>query len=140
MSEIKSPFLNNENNSNNNGFERNQDSDPLGRSVINADTVEPVKNAVQREAAFAKSSSGFGSENEGDTSLEIQEEGKTLRRVIVIMIILLVIALMGLFAYNALNKKEELPKNDIKQGNSLEITDFDMKGGEFQAKSIIIEE
>jgi hypothetical protein len=136
MSEIKSPFL-----SEKKDVESKEAESISAKTLLDNESIKSEKTVELTDSQESESNANNDNDSKSDASLEIQEEGKTLRQIIIIMIILLALALMGLFAYNALNKKGEIPNNiNMGQGDSLEITDFDMKGEEFQAKSIIIEE
>jgi type IV secretory pathway component VirB8 len=136
MSEIKSPFLDDNKETTDENKIDSKNSDFNKHRIV--DGTVNNESLVQTNIGDIKNIS----EDDSEESLEIQEEGRLLKRLIIIMIILLVAALIWLFLYNALHKKEDFPVNDNVEtlNNNLNINDFDMRGEKFQAKSIIIEE
>lgn len=144
MSEIKSPFLKDGKKTNNEYGEQpivlgagpgGGEGNSLNSTVR---TAEVKQKSVIGDMGNA---SATEMKDEVGESLEIKEEGKVLRNVIISMIVLLVLALLGLLMYNLFNKSGE-PANTtiLKEETNVEITNFEMKGEEFKAGSIIIEQ
>jgi len=118
MSEIKSPFLNDEKKKD------NTESYGYGNKYRTVDDNEGAHSFVREDAGV----------------LEIKEDGRLLKNIIIAMLILLVLALLALMAYNLFGKPFESPEVDGRNREiNLEITDFDMKGNDFQARSVIVE-
>ncbi len=130
MSELNSPFLNNNKGENNINNKINSDSDDF-----QTESSQPESEIGQQ---FTTSS------NEGE--IEIKEDGKLLKNVIIIMIIILILSILGLILYNLIfNKKNEM--NGINQqatqqmnaGTTTNDNVFEMEGKKFKAGSVVIE-
>jgi len=137
MADVKSPFLNDDKQIDHNkeGEIKDAHEQHFG---LETKVEENISHELNNENA--KEISRVDLNNEKSESLEIQEESKFLRNIIVILIVLLVVALMGLILYNLLNKTEGPINTDNTQiKTSVEVNDFDMKSEKFQARSVIIE-
>jgi len=147
MSETKSPFLNDGENKDNKSPEqiatlgtspegRNNKS-PFGGSVVGVDSEVKAKSVVDT----TKNLSGPDSSSAETGTLEIKEDGKILRNIIIVLIVLLVLALLGLVGYNVLNKGNGAENIKVlKEESRVETGNFEMKGERFKASSIVIEQ
>jgi hypothetical protein len=144
MSEVKSPFLDGEEKINNIGtkefdtqkeqsqnntqehFMNNVERGNKDRQVISANDMRDIPSAETKTEEMG--------------SLEIEEDGKLLRNIIIVMIVLLVLSLAGLIIYNLLNTPEKPANvNDAKIETNVEVNSFDMKSEKFRASSMVIE-
>lgn len=146
MSEVKSPFLDDEKKVNSecgnqpvvSGVDAGSGNNEGSFSV----TTGAGGETRQKSVIDSKRSIPTIEANDKELgSLEIKEDGKVLRNIIIIMTILLVLSLLGLIAYNLLNKNggSSDPKV-LEEETSVKITNFEMKGKEFKVGSIIIEQ
>ncbi len=122
MSKIKNPFLNEEESLQT--FSSDSKAVDIGEQNSIQNNEQPIINNDESSVG----------------SLEIKEDGKMLKNVIVLMIILLILALLGLAMYNLLNKQNKPLKNDnIDKINNVEVNNFEMNGRKFKANSIVVE-
>ncbi len=130
MSELNSPFLDNkeeENNINNN---------QVSSEDNNLHTMD-----YQPESIVDNQHS---SENDNEGEIEIKDEGKLLKNIIIILIIFLILSILGLVLYNFIfGKKKEADKANQQSIQQVEqnanSNTFEMNGKDFNAGSIVIE-
>ncbi len=134
MSEIKSPFLDSKEGENNISDKR---------AVSEDDNNVHAMNDRQLESS-GDNESFVNNEDEGE--IEIKDEGKLLKNIIIVMIILLILSILGLVLYNFIfNKKNEIDKinqqaiQQEKQKIGVDENTFEMEGKNFKAGSVVIE-
>ena len=131
MSKINSPFLNNEGdnqNTNDNKTELSQD----GSHTMDYQPHSPNNKIVNQD------------NDEG--SIEIKDDGKLLKNIIITLIILLILAILGLVLYNFIfGNKNQTDQQDqqaiqkVEPESNIEGKNFEMNGRDFKAGSIVIE-
>ncbi len=134
MSELKSPFLDNK-------MDENSVSDK--QTTSESDNNVHTMNDYQPESSI-DNKSFVNNEDEGE--IEIKDEGRLLKNIIIVMIILLILSILGLVLYNFLfNKKSEIDKinqqaiQQEKQEVGADENAFEMEGKNFKAGSVVIE-
>ena len=134
MSEIKSPFLDSKEGENNISDKR---------AVSEDDNNVHAMNDRQLESS-GDNESFVNNQDEGE--IEIKDEGKLLKNIIIVMIILLILSILGLVLYNFIfNKKNEIDKinqqaiQQEKQKIGVDENTFEMEGKNFKAGSVVIE-
>lgn len=134
MSEIKSPFLDSKEGENNISDKRTISGDDNNVHAMN-----------DRQLELSGDNESFVN-NEDEGEIEIKDEGKLLKNIIIVMIILLILSILGLVLYNFIfNKKNEIDKinqqaiQQEKQKIGVDENTFEMEGKNFKAGSVVIE-
>jgi len=134
MSEIKSPFLDSKEGENNISDKRTVSEDDNNVHAMN-----------DRQLELSGDNESFVN-NEDEGEIEIKDEGKLLKNIIIVMIILLILSILGLVLYNFIfNKKNEIDKinqqaiQQEKQKIGVDENTFEMEGKNFKAGSVVIE-
>ncbi len=131
MSEFNSPFLDNQE-------DKNNTNEKISENSKDIHTADHQSNPSVSQQSFDEYN------NEGE--IEIKEEGKLLKNIIIILIILLILSILGLVLYNFIfNKKKQINKinqqvsQQEKSGVSVDENTFEMEGNNFKAGSITVE-
>ena len=132
MSKINSPFLDNEEgkqSANNNETEINQDSSHL----MNYQPQSSNDNKIV-------------SQHDDEGEIEIKDDGKLLKNIIIALIIFLILAILGLVLYNFIFSKKKQADQASQQAiqrvepdSNVEVNNFEMKSRDFKAGSIVVE-
>ncbi len=132
MSELNSPFLSNEKegqNTSNNKTEPNHNSP----HTIDYQPQSHDNNKIVNQ-----------DNDEGE--IEIKDDGKLLKNIIIALIIFLILAILGLVLYNfILSKKKQADQANqqsiqkVEPDSTIEGNNFEMNGRDFKAGSIVIE-
>jgi len=162
MSEIKNPFLDTKTED---SLKQNQTEDATKFSTFGRNQTKHTSN-IEEGLSTAELNSGTHSSQEIETEtmtrkqtinnkndreeegiIEIKKESNFLKNIIIILIVLLILSILGLALWNFFNNNKVKPASDnnlnsnqqIKQ-NFTEVPNFEMKGNNFKASSVVVEE